>query len=142
MRNTENRKCALALQRGQRIFDRSRNFWRVRRHLRLKTRDDLTVRPDQKLREIPLNVAASLGIDSFVRQVLIERSLIIALHGNLGHHREGYAVLRLAKGLDLLIRSRFLGPKIVRRNPYYHKAAILVLLINRFERRVLRSKTA
>src|SRR6267142_4093974 len=117
MWNTENRKCALALQRGQRIFDRPRNFWRVGCHLRLKTRDDLPVRPDQKLRDIPLNVAASLGISSSVRQVLIERSLIIALHGNLGHHREGYIVFRLAKGLNLLVCSRFLSAKIVRWNP-------------------------
>src|SRR6266481_8659224 len=120
----------LVLERRQSLLDRASNLRRIRRHGRLEARDDLTLRPDQELREVPLNVAASLRIRGLVRQILVKRRLVVALHRNLRHHRELHVVLGLAERFDFLIRSWLLGAKIVGWNADDHEAAVVVLLIN------------
>src|ERR1700687_2636483 len=82
----------LTLQRSQRTLNRGGHFRRVRSYLRLKARKNLPVRPDQKLRKIPLNVSAGLGIRRSVRQKLVQRRLVVALQANFGHHRELHIV--------------------------------------------------
>src|SRR5712692_4012594 len=130
--DAESRSCLLPLQRSQRTFNRRRHFRRVGRYGRLKARKDLSIRPHEELRKIPLDIsAAGLWIRRLVRQILIQRRLVVALHGNFGHHRELHVVFGLAEGLDLLVRAWFLRAKIVRGNSDDHEAAVLVLLVNR-----------
>src|ERR1700688_1000570 len=119
----------LTLQRSQRTLNRGGHFRRVRSYLRLKAREDLPVRSDQKLRKIPLNISAGLRIRRFVRQKLIQRRLVVALHRNFGHHWELHVVFGLAEGIDLLVRARLLRAKIIRGNSHDHESPVLVLLI-------------
>ena len=64
-------------------------------------------------------------------QIVIQRSLIVALHGNLGVHRERYAVLARAEGLDFLVRAWFLRAEIVGREAEDDESLILVLFVSR-----------
>src|SRR5205807_10204760 len=60
-------------ERGQRLFDGGHYLRRIRSHLGLEAHDNVPVRANQELGEIPLNLSARLRIHSFVRQELIER---------------------------------------------------------------------
>src|ERR1700730_2031661 len=93
------RQC-LTLQRTQRTLNRGGHFRRVRSYLGLEARKNLPVRSDQKLRKIPLNISAGLRIRRLVRQKLIQRRLVVALHRNFGHHRELHVVFGLTERLD------------------------------------------
>src|ERR1700722_9819050 len=130
------------LLRRQRLLDRRRHFGRIRRYFRLKPRHDLPVATDQKLREVPLDVAARRRIRRLVRQILIQRRRVVALHRNFRHHRKRHAVFRRAERLDLGVRSRLLRAKIIRRNSDDHESLVFELLVCRFQRGILRRESA
>src|SRR5580698_9498819 len=130
------------LLRCQRLFDRRSHFRRIRRHLRLKPRHDLPVAPDQKLREVPLNISAGRRIRRLVGQILVQRCRVVALHRNFRHHRKRHVVFRRAERLDLCVRPRLLRAKIIRRDSDDHESLVLELLVRRFQRGVLRSESA
>src|SRR3977135_1959409 len=69
-------------RRGQRLLDRCGHLWRIRRDFWFETSDDPAIRADEKLGEVPLNLAARLRMGRFVREELIERSDVFAFDGH------------------------------------------------------------
>ncbi len=123
----------------QRRLDRRDHLWRIRRHIRLKASDRLSVAGDEEFGEVPLNLAANVGRRS---EVLIERRLIVALYRDLRHHRKLHVELGAAELFDLCIGPGLLVAEVVRRHADDHQALVLVLLVDGLERGVLRREAA
>ncbi|MNG26417.1 hypothetical protein D3C84_1114090 [compost metagenome] len=60
----------------------------------------------------------------------------------LAGQRKGHAIVEAAEILDLLLGPRFLPGKLVARQAQHAEAFALVLLIEVFQRRVLRGQAA
>ncbi len=130
----------LAPARG--LLNGGSDLRRVRRDFGIEAREDFAVRADEKLGEIPTDIAAGLRINRFVGEVLIQRSHIAALDGDLGHHRKGDMVFGGAEGLDFLVGAGFLAAEIVGGDADDDEAAVLVFFIKGFQRGVLRREAA
>src|SRR5262245_49351647 len=100
---------------------------RLRRHRGLKALDDLAVRTDQELGEIPLDVARKGGIRS--RELGIERVAVGAVDLDLVEQREGHIVLGRAELLDLLVGPGLLGAELVAGEAEHREALALVFLL-------------
>ena len=53
-------------ERGKGLFNRGGHLRRIRRDLGFETSDDATVRADEELGEIPLNLAAGLRVRGYI----------------------------------------------------------------------------
>src|ERR1700678_1942641 len=126
----------------ERFLDGARHVRRFRRYRGLEARDHFAVAVHQKLREIPLDLAAGGGAALLIREELVERRRAGALYRNLGVHRESDLVLGTAEGLDFFIRARLLPAEIVGGEPEDHEALVFVLLVDLFQAGVLRSVSA
>ena len=129
-------------ERGKGLFNRGGHLRRIRSDFGFEASDDAAVRPDEELGEIPLNLAAGLRVRGFIGQELVERCYVVALDGNLGHHRKGDVIFGGAERFDFLIRTRLLGAKVIRGDAHDDETPVFVLFIGGLQRGVLRSEAA
>ena len=140
MARTAERDCGLFVVQCR--FDGGDDLGRVGCDGRLEAGDGFAVAIEDEFGEVPLDVAADLRIDGLVGEVLVERGLVGALDGDLGHHGEGYVVFFAAEGLDLGVGAGLLIGEVVGGDADDDEAAVLVLFVDRFEGLVLRGVAA
>ena len=126
--------------RRQRRFNGLRHFRRTGFHRGAEAVDDFAVAADEKLGEVPADLAGERRVRT--RQRLVERMMIFAVHLQLGEHRESHIIFGRAEGLDIRFRPRLLMQKLVAREAQHHQALALVFLIQRLQLGVLRRVTA
>src|SRR4051794_6482747 len=101
--------------------------------------DRLTARRDEELLEVPADVArVPVGRVRRVDELLVERVATVAVHLDLLGHREGDAVRRRAERLDLVRGAGLLLAELVAGDAEHAEPAVLVLLVDLLEARVLR----
>jgi hypothetical protein len=66
---------------------------RIRRDGRLEARYRLAVAVEEKLGEVPLDVAGELRVSRGIGKEMVERGLVVALDGDLGHHGKADVVI-------------------------------------------------
>ena len=66
-------------------------------------------------------------------EVLVERSLVVALDRHLGIHGKGHVVLAGAEGLDLFVGAGFLLAEVVGREADDDEALVFVFLVRGFQ---------
>src|SRR5690606_16600585 len=103
--------------------------------------DHPTVAADEELGEVPLDPVPEQAA-LLLAQPREQRVRVAAVDVDLGEHREGHAVARLAERRDLLLGARLLTPELVAREPEHDEAAVPVGLPERLEPCVLRSEAA
>src|SRR6185312_12196494 len=91
----------------ERLLQLARQLWRHGLHAAVEVLDDLPVRSDQELVEVPRHRSALLSGEP--GQVLVERVGLRPLHRDLGEEGEGRLVAELAELLDLRVAPRLLG---------------------------------
>jgi len=84
---------------------------------------------DEVLLEVPLHVAAGVGVDVLVGEELVERVSILALDRDLLEEREARLLLLATELLDLEVRARLLAVEVVGRECENLEALTLVLLL-------------
>src|SRR5437870_5470095 len=104
--------------------------------------DDLALAVDQELGEIPLDRLGAEQPRLFLFEVLVQRRRGIAVDVDLGEHRKRHAVIDLAERLDLLLIAGLLRAELIARKAEHFEAAIVHLLVDRFETLVLRRESA
>ena len=75
--------------------------------------DDLAFSVHEELGEVPLDVAAELGVALLAGQEGVERGLVGGLDGDLAEQVEGGVVLGGAELADLAIRARLLLAEVI-----------------------------
>jgi hypothetical protein len=88
---------------------------------------DFTIPVNQKFGEIPLDRTAAKNSRPFLFQVNIERMGLVAIHVDLGEHREGHPVGEPAELLDFLLSAGFLVLELVAGKAQDGQPALLVL---------------
>src|SRR4051794_35628638 len=105
--------------------------------------DRLTARRDEELLEVPADVSrVPVGRVRRVDELLVERVATVAVHLDLLGHREGDAVRRRAERLDLVRGAGLLLAELVAGDAEHAEPAVLVLLVDLLEARVLRREPA
>jgi len=94
--------------------------------------DDLAFSVNQKLSEVPLNVAAELGVGFLARQEGVERGLIRGFDGDLAEQVEGGVVFGRAELADFAVRARLLLAEVVGGEGQDAEALRFILLIQFF----------
>ena len=104
--------------------------------------DDFAGAAYQKLGEVPFDLAAELGVSGFVGQKRIQGSLIRGLNGDFAEQVEGRGIFRGAELVDLRVRTRLLLGEVVGRESQNPQSRAFVLLVQTFQRFVLRGVSA
>ena len=123
------------LPRLQRILDRLLELFRVRLDVGTEAGDQLTVRSDQELIEVPTYRPGVAGI--LAGKLLKERVRVVTLDGDLSVHGERDLEVRLAELLDILVRGRLLPPKVIAREAGDDEALGFEVIIQRLESVIL-----
>ena len=123
------------LPRLQRILDRLLELFRVRLDVGTEAGDQLTVRSDQELIEVPTYRPGVAGI--LAGKLLKERVRVVTLDGDLSVHGERDLEVRLAELLDVLVRGRLLPPKVIAREAGDDEALGFEVIIQRLESVIL-----
>src|ERR1051325_882977 len=121
---------------GQSVFDRRCDFSRVRFDRGVKSLQDFSVLAYQELAEIPFHRPGKGRLWAGKRR--IQRMLLRAFDMDFIEKRKSHVVLRGAKLLDLLVRARLLGAKIIARKAQNREPLIFILAVSRLKRFVLR----
>src|SRR5215472_10628956 len=100
----------------QRALNRGGNLRRFGSYIGLEAGDGVSVAVEEELGEVPLDFAAELGVSRLVREIHVERSDVVTLYRDLGHHREADVVFVGAELLDLFVCARLLAAEVVGRN--------------------------
>src|SRR5215831_12816800 len=75
---------------------------------RLKSGDDLAVPVNKEFVEIPLYVAAIIGIRGLISKVFVQRIDVVPFYRYLGEYRKSHIILCRTETLDFRISARFL----------------------------------
>ncbi len=118
------------------LFDGGGHFWAGRRRRRSPFGDDLAATIDEVLLEVPRDLAGYIAV-GVGRKELVERTLILTLHRDLGEQLERDLPLLLAELLDFLVGSRLLITEVVGRKGENAETLVLVLLECRLQTGVL-----
>ena len=125
----------LAFLLSQGLFDGGRHFFVGGRHTWPPLGDYFTATIDEVLLEVPRDVAGYLPV-GVGRKELVERTLILTLHRDLGEQVERDVLLG-AERLDFLVGPRLLLVEVVGRKGENVKTLVLVLLECRLQTGVL-----
>jgi len=123
-------------------FDGCDHFRRIGGGGGFKAGDGVAVAVEEEFGEVPLDFAAEFRIGGLVGEELIERRLVVAFYGELGHHGEADVVLLGAEGLDLRVGAGLLGHEVVGGHSDDDQPPIFVFLVEGFESGVLRGESA
>jgi len=134
------RSARISVPQGS--FDCRNDLRRVRLHRWFEAGERISVAIEEKFGEVPLDFAAKFRVFRFAGQELVEGRLVVSLDRELLHHWERDVVLFRAEGLDLFVGPWFLAHEVVGWNADNDQPSILVFLIEGFESRVLRGKSA
>src|SRR5437870_5002141 len=93
--------------------------------------DDLTLAVHEELGEVPFDRFGAKQASFFFFQVLIQWSSIPAVDIDLREQRKRDTVVDFAKGRDLVLAARLLGPELVAGKTQDFQAARVHLLIQR-----------
>ena len=99
--------------------------------------DEFAVSADQKLGEVPFDVAAELRVGRFAGQKRVQGGLMRRLDTDLAEQVKRHMVGAGAELMDLAVAARLLLPEIVGREREYPQAPAPVLLVQSFQRLVL-----
>ena len=99
--------------------------------------DDLAFSVHEELGEVPLDVAAELGVGRLAGQEGVERGLVRGLDGDLAEQVEGGVVFGRAELANLPVRARLLLAEVVGGEGEDAEALGLVLLVQLLQRGVL-----
>ena len=118
------------------LLDGGGHFFPGRRRRRRPFGDDLAAAIDEVLLEVPRDLAGYLPV-GVGRKEFVERTLILALHRDLGEQLERDLPLLLAELLDFLVGPRLLITEVVGRKGENVETLVLVLLECRLQTGVL-----
>ena len=118
--------------RRQRLLDLLDDLFVRRKHAWIPLGQHGAVPTDQVLLEVPGNLTGN-GFMGMVGEILVQRDLVVALHGDLGEHVERDLLAGPAELFDFLVGSRFLLPEVVGRERENAKTLTFVLLVDRLQ---------
>lgn len=104
--------------------------------------NDLTLAGDEEFGEVPLDAIRAQNARRLLLQQSVEWMRIRTIDVDLVKHRKADPVVLFAESADLVGRPGFLRAELVAREAEHGKAPILVLLVQRFQARVLRRESA
>jgi hypothetical protein len=103
--------------------------------------NDVALRVNQELFEIPFDSGQSEDSRLLLLQELEDWMCVVSINFNLLHNLKADTVVPLAKGDNLLFIAWLLSSKLIARESQDHKSLLFILLIQLFQTLILRSES-